>query len=95
MSDPSGVERRTPDPTIHPRRPRSGHRAGTSGFERWQARPQALTAEGPGSVDQPVGIVVPTRDVVPSSVVSGEIAISAHYGNQFGSFSLLKQFCVA
>ena len=41
-------------------------------------------------VDQLVGVVIPTGNVVSASVVSGEIAIAAHDGNQFGSFGPLE-----
>ena len=37
-------------------------------------------------LDQLVGIVVPTRYVVSSSVVSSQISVSPHHRNQLGSF---------
>src|SRR4030095_6334507 len=41
-------------------------------------------------VDQLIGIVIPARNTVSSSVVGGKLAISTHDGNEFRSLSLLK-----
>jgi hypothetical protein len=43
-------------------------------------------------VDQRVGIVVPPRDAVPSRVVSGQLAGTAHHGHQLRSFGLLERW---